>query len=89
MTWTRTWPAGTTRPPEQLNERPAWLSQPQRRGRRRAAPVAVNLLGQVEHPAFGDSPYRIDVDGVPYVPVGDGGLVLGVRLGDSVFDDQR
>ncbi len=50
------------------------------------APVAVNLLGQVEHPAFGDSPYRIDADGAPYVPVGDGGLVLGVRLGDSVFD---
>ncbi|HEY3906494.1 MAG TPA: DUF4438 domain-containing protein [Streptosporangiaceae bacterium] len=50
------------------------------------APVAVNLLGQVEHPAFGDSPYRIDADGAPYVPVGDGGLVLGVHLGDSVFD---
>jgi hypothetical protein len=50
------------------------------------APVAVNLLGQVEHPAFGDSPYRIDADGAPYVPVGDGGLVLGVQLGDSVFD---
>jgi hypothetical protein len=50
------------------------------------APVAVNLLGQVEHPVFGDSPYRIDADGAPYVPVGDGGLVLGVRLGDSVFD---
>ncbi|HET7015287.1 MAG TPA: DUF4438 domain-containing protein [Streptosporangiaceae bacterium] len=50
------------------------------------APVAVNLLGQVEHPTFGDSPYRIDADGAPYVPVGDGGLVLGVRLGDSVFD---
>jgi hypothetical protein len=52
----------------------------------RLAPVAVNLLGQVEHPAFGESPYRIDADGAPYVPVGDGGLVLGVRLGDSVFD---
>jgi Domain of unknown function (DUF4438) len=50
------------------------------------APVAVNLLGQVEHPAFGDSPYRIDADGLPYVPVGDGGLVLGVRLGDSAFE---
>ncbi len=49
------------------------------------APVAVNLLGHVEHPAFGDSPYRIDADGAPFVPVGDGGLVLGVRLGDSVF----
>jgi len=49
------------------------------------AAVAVNLLGVVEHPSFGDSPYRIDADGAPYVPVGDGGLVLGVRLGDPVF----
>lgn len=49
------------------------------------AAVSVNLLGVVEHPAFGDSPYRIDADGVPYVPVGDGGIVLGLNLGDSVF----
>ncbi|HWG13963.1 MAG TPA: DUF4438 domain-containing protein [Streptosporangiaceae bacterium] len=48
-------------------------------------PVAVNLLGLVEHPALGESPYRIDVDGRPYVPAGDGGIVLGLRLGDSVF----
>lgn len=47
--------------------------------------VAVNMLGVVEHPAFGDSPYRIDADGVPYVPAGDGGIVLGLELGDSVF----
>jgi hypothetical protein len=47
--------------------------------------VAVNLLGMVEHPELGDSPYRIDTDGRPYVPVGDGGLVLGLALGDSVF----
>lgn len=59
-----------------MNDRPGPVS---------LAPVAVNLLGQVEHPAFGDSPYRIDADGAPYVPVGDGGLVLGVQLGDSVF----
>lgn len=48
-------------------------------------PVEVNLLGVVEHPELGDSPYRIDADGVPYVPAGDGGIVLGLRLGDSVF----
>jgi hypothetical protein len=54
-------------------------------GQRPGAGVAVNLLGVVEHPALGDSPYRIDADGAPYVPVGDGGLVLGVSLGDSVF----
>jgi len=52
---------------------------------RPASAVAVNVLGVVEHPAFGDSPYRVDADGAPYVPVGDGGLVLGVRLGDPVL----
>jgi hypothetical protein len=49
------------------------------------APVAVSMLGVVEHPALGDSPYRIDADGRPYVPAGDGGIVLGLQLGDSVF----
>ena len=49
------------------------------------ATVTVNLLGTVEHPELGDSPYRVDADGVPYVPVGDGGIVLGLDLGDSVF----
>ena len=47
-------------------------------------PVAVNMLGVVEHPVLGDTPYRVDADGRPYLPVGDGGLVLGVRLGDPV-----
>ena len=46
--------------------------------------VAVNMLGVVEHPSLGDTPYRVDADGRPYLPVGDGGLVLGVRLGDPV-----
>jgi hypothetical protein len=46
--------------------------------------VAVNMLGIVEHPALGDPPYRVDADGRPYLPAGDGGLVLGVRLGDPV-----
>jgi hypothetical protein len=45
-------------------------------------PVSVNMLGVVEHPAFGGSPYRVDGDGHPYLPVGDGGIVLGLRLGD-------
>ncbi len=27
----------------------------------------------------------MDADGTPYVPVGDGGIVLGLALGDSVF----
>jgi hypothetical protein len=46
--------------------------------------LAVNMLGVVEHPALGDTPYRVDADGHPYLPAGDGGLVLGVRLGDPV-----
>jgi hypothetical protein len=52
-----------------------------------AAPrlVAVNLLGVVEHPALGDTPYRVDRDGRSYVPAGDGGIVIGLCLGDSVF----
>ena len=49
------------------------------------APVTVNLLGVVEHPGIGDSPYLVDADGRPYVPAGDGGIVLGLSLGDSVF----
>jgi len=47
--------------------------------------TSVNLLGVAEHPVLGESPYRVDRDGVPYVPVGDGGVVLGLQLGDSVF----
>ena len=47
-------------------------------------PVAMNLAGVAEFPALGSTPYRIDVDGRPYVPVGDGGIVLGVELGDRV-----
>jgi len=50
-----------------------------------ASAVTVNLLGYVDQGEFGDDPYRIDHDGRPYVPVGDGGIVLGLRLGDSVF----
>jgi hypothetical protein len=48
-------------------------------------PVAVNLLGVVEHPELGGTPYRVDSDGRSYVPAGDGGIVLGPRLGESVF----
>jgi len=48
------------------------------------APVAVNLVGFAEHPQLGDSPYRVSRDGEPYVPAGDGGIVLGLRLGDPV-----
>jgi hypothetical protein len=50
-----------------------------------ARTVAVNVVGHVEHPVSGPSPYRIDRDGRPYLPVGDGGVALGVKLGDGVF----
>jgi Domain of unknown function (DUF4438) len=48
-----------------------------------SALVAVNLLGAVEQAEVGLEPYRVSRDGEPYVPVGDGGIVLGLRLGDS------
>lgn len=47
--------------------------------------VSVNLLGVVDQGEIGTDPYRTDRDGHPYVAVGDGGVVLGLRLGDSVF----
>jgi hypothetical protein len=47
--------------------------------------VTVNLLGYAEHPHLGGSPYQVDADGHPYVPAGDGGIVLGLRLGESAF----
>lgn len=49
-------------------------------------PVALNLSGVVESPSVGSTPYRIDRDGRPYVPVGDGGVVLGVHLGDALHE---
>jgi hypothetical protein len=48
-------------------------------------PVATNLGGIVETPELASTPHRLDIDGRPYVPTGDGGIVLGVRLGDGVF----
>ena len=50
--------------------------------------VDVNLAAVVEQASVGADPYRIDADGAPYVPVGDGGIVLGVRLGDGVWEHQ-
>ena len=47
--------------------------------------IATNLAGVIETPELDGSPYRVDLDGHPYVPTGDGGVVLGVHLGDSVF----
>lgn len=47
--------------------------------------VATNAVGFVEHPGLDSNPYLIDADGRPYVPIGDGGVALGLSLGDSVF----
>jgi hypothetical protein len=49
------------------------------------ATVHSNLAGFLEAPEFGATPYAIDVDGRPFIPVGDGGVVLDLRLGDRVF----
>jgi hypothetical protein len=48
--------------------------------------VSVNLAAFVEQASVGSDPFRIDGEGLPYVPVGDGGIVIGLRLGDGVFD---
>lgn len=47
--------------------------------------VATNAVGFVEHPGLDGNPYLIDADGHPYVPIGEGGVALGISLGDSVF----
>ncbi|RLK58511.1 DUF4438 domain-containing protein [Actinokineospora cianjurensis] len=47
--------------------------------------VATTLLGVVETPRMAGYPYRVDRDGRPFLPVADAGVVLGLRLGDSVF----
>ena len=44
---------------------------------------ASTCSATVEQASIGPDPYRVDADGAPYVPVGDGGIVLGVRLGDG------
>ena len=48
--------------------------------------VSVNLTAFVEQASVGSDPFRIDGKGAPYVPIGDGGIVIGLRLGDGVFD---
>jgi Domain of unknown function (DUF4438), C-terminal/Domain of unknown function (DUF4438), N-terminal len=48
--------------------------------------VGVNLAAVIEQAEVGTDPYRIDAGGSPYVPVGNGGVTLGVRLGDGVWD---
>ncbi len=47
--------------------------------------VATNAAAVIEAPGLDANPYLIDAAGHPFVPVGDGGIVLGVAVGDSVF----
>ena len=47
--------------------------------------VATNAAAVIEAPGLDANPYLIDAAGHPFVPVGDGGIVLGLSLGDSVF----
>ncbi len=47
--------------------------------------VATNAAAVIEAPGLDANPYLIDADGHPFVPVGDGGIVLGLAVGDSVF----
>lgn len=47
--------------------------------------VVVNVEAFVDQGVVGDTPWRVDRDGRPYVPVGDGGVVRGVRLGDPAY----
>ena len=49
------------------------------------ATVGANLAGFVESLEFDRTPFAIDMNGRPFIPVGHGGIVLGVELGDSVF----
>lgn len=48
-------------------------------------PVRTNICGTVEAPRMVGSPYRVDQDGRPFLPVGDGGVTCGVHLGMGVF----
>lgn len=48
--------------------------------------IATNTSGVIEHPGLDAGPYLIDADGRPFVPTGVGGVVIGLALGDSVFD---
>ncbi|WP_026423779.1 DUF4438 domain-containing protein [Actinokineospora inagensis] len=48
--------------------------------------VRTTLLGVVETPRLGSPPHLVDRDGLPYIPTATGGVVLGLRLGDGVFD---
>lgn len=45
----------------------------------------INVLGFVCHSESSSDPFRIDRDGHPYMPTGDGGIVLNYHVGESVF----
>jgi len=46
--------------------------------------VKISVVGEVDSPSVGDTPYRVSADGQPLVLVGSGGITYNVRVGDSV-----
>ncbi|NCO38009.1 MAG: DUF4438 domain-containing protein, partial [Armatimonadetes bacterium] len=46
--------------------------------------VKLSVVGEVDSPSVGDTPYRVSADGQPLVLVGSGGITYNVRVGDSV-----
>lgn len=47
--------------------------------------IATNLAGVIEAPRMGSTPFNVDRGGHPFVPIGDGGVVCGIELGQGVF----
>ena len=48
--------------------------------------VRMPVTGEITHPRFGASVYRISVDGEPVCLPGSGGITLNVRVGDPAND---
>ncbi len=45
--------------------------------------VQLSVTGEIAHPAYGRSPYRLSADGQPVVVAGSSGVTYNVRVGDS------
>lgn len=47
--------------------------------------VEVCVLGQIPHPEAADAPPRVAYDGIPFLPVGQSGITINVKVGDPAF----